>query len=114
LAYNERVRLIYVNETMMAHPLHLHGMFVQLENGQDADRLPNKHTVIVPPGQTVSVLLSANEPGDWPYHCHLMFHMQSGMMTTLRVAAPDKTVTPPVEAPQPDQSQHGEDHHAHH
>jgi FtsP/CotA-like multicopper oxidase with cupredoxin domain len=114
LGYNERVRLIYVNETMMAHPLHLHGMFVQLENGQDADRLPDKHTVIVPPGQTVSVLLSATEPGDWPYHCHLMFHMQSGMMTTLRVAAPEAGFVPPAAQPAPDYTSHGEGHHAHH
>jgi FtsP/CotA-like multicopper oxidase with cupredoxin domain len=113
LGYNERVRLIYVNETMMAHPLHLHGMFVQLENGQDADRLPDKHTVIVPPGQTVSVLLSATEPGDWPYHCHLMFHMQSGMMTTLRVAAPEAGFIPPAAQPAPDHTSHGEGHHAH-
>src|SRR5262249_44815617 len=49
LKYGERVRLTFVNETMMAHPMHLHGMFVQLENGQPAEKMPNKHTVIVPP-----------------------------------------------------------------
>lgn len=84
-AYGERVRLTYINETMMAHPIHLHGMFVQLENGQTDAKLPNKHTVIVPPGQTVSVLLTADEPGAWPFHCHLLYHMASGMMTTFVV-----------------------------
>ncbi len=104
LAYNERVRITYTNETMMAHPMHLHGMFVQLENGQPMDKLPNKHTVIVPPGQTVSVLLTANNPGSWPFHCHLIYHMASGMMTTLIVAEPDPNAPlPPAEQhdPQP-------------
>ena len=95
VAFNERVRITYINETMMAHPMHLHGMFVQLENGQPMDKLPNKHTVIVPPGQTVSVILTANNPGSWPFHCHLLFHMASGMMTTLVVAQPDPSAPPP-------------------
>ncbi|WP_225769640.1 copper resistance system multicopper oxidase [Inquilinus sp. Marseille-Q2685] len=78
--YGERVRLRFVNTTMMAHPMHLHGMFVELENGQ-ADAPPRKHVVVVPPGQTVTALLTADEPGDWPFHCHLLYHMESGMMT---------------------------------
>jgi CopA family copper-resistance protein len=78
--YGDRVRIKFVNETMMAHPMHLHGMFVEVENGQ-TDRRPLKHVVVVPPGQTVSVLLTADEPGDWPFHCHLMYHMAAGMMT---------------------------------
>lgn len=85
VAFNERVRLTYVNETMMAHPVHLHGMFVQLENGDDPSQWPNKHTIIIPPGQTLSVSLSATEAGQWPLHCHLLFHMTSGMMTTVVV-----------------------------
>lgn len=97
VAFNERVRISYVNETMMAHPMHLHGMFVQLDNGQPMDRLPNKHTVIVPPGQTVSVILTADNPGSWPFHCHLLFHMASGMMTTLVVAEPDPGAPPPLQ-----------------
>jgi len=88
VAYNERVRLTYVNDSMMAHPMHLHGMFVQLDNGQPAAKMPNKHTVIVPPGQTVSVLLSADNEGTWAFHCHLMNHMLSGMMTDLVVEKP--------------------------
>jgi FtsP/CotA-like multicopper oxidase with cupredoxin domain len=88
VAYNERVRLTYVNNSMMAHPMHLHGMFVQLDNGQSAGKMPNKHTVIVPPGQTVSVLLTADNEGTWAFHCHLMNHMISGMMTDLVVEKP--------------------------
>lgn len=80
VAYGDRVRIKYINTTMMAHPMHLHGMFVELENGQ-TERRPKKHVVIVPPGKEVSVLLTANEPGDWPFHCHLLYHMEAGMMT---------------------------------
>lgn len=86
LNYNERIRLKFINETMMAHPMHLHGMFVQLENGQTASKLPNKHTIIVPPGKSLSVLLTANELGEWAFHCHLLYHMMSGMMKNVVVA----------------------------
>ncbi|MBL0318107.1 MAG: copper resistance system multicopper oxidase [Alphaproteobacteria bacterium] len=98
LSYGERVRLTFVNETMMAHPMHLHGMFMQLENGQSAEKLPNKHTVIIPPGKTYSVLLSANEPGEWAFHCHLLYHMMSGMMTSINVtkANTDNVAPKPV------------------
>jgi FtsP/CotA-like multicopper oxidase with cupredoxin domain len=96
LAFDERVRLIYVNETMMAHPVHLHGMFVQLENGDDPALWPDKHTLIVPPGQTVSVVLSANEVGRWPLHCHLFFHMASGMMTSVIVHPLGDKIVPPA------------------
>ena len=85
LKYGERVRLKFVNDTMMAHPIHLHGMFMQLENGQSMKWLPNKHTVIVPPAQTVSLLLTADEAGEWAFHCHLLLHMASGMMTSVTV-----------------------------
>ncbi|MEX5538767.1 multicopper oxidase domain-containing protein, partial [Pseudomonas syringae] len=67
--YGERIRMTFVNNTMMAHPMHLHGMFFQLENGQSESNMPNKHTVIVPPGKTVSVLLTADEAGEWALHC---------------------------------------------
>lgn len=62
--YGERIRLKFVNDSMMAHPMHLHGMFMQLENGQQAENLPNKHTVIVPPGKTVTALLTADALGN--------------------------------------------------
>ena len=94
LKYSERVRLKFINETMMAHPMHLHGMFVQLENGQPAEKLPNKHTVIVPPGQSYSVLLTADEPGEWAFHCHLLYHMLSGMMNEVVVATLDTKGVP--------------------
>jgi FtsP/CotA-like multicopper oxidase with cupredoxin domain len=94
--YGERVRIAFTNETMMAHPMHLHGMFFELENGT-GNRRPLKDTVIVPPGQSVSVVLTAREVGAWPLHCHLLYHMASGMMTTFVVEPPgtaDSTVTP--------------------
>ncbi|MEQ1866259.1 MAG: copper resistance system multicopper oxidase [Micropepsaceae bacterium] len=86
LHYGERVKLTFANESMMAHPMHLHGMFVQLVNGQPADRLPNKHVVNVAPGTSYSVMLTADEPGEWAFHCHLLYHMSSGMMTKVVVA----------------------------
>ena len=79
----ERVRLTLINDTMMEHPIHLHGMFQQLENGQ-GDRLPSKHTVIVKPGEKLSYLFTA-EPGRWAFHCHLLYHMEMGMFREVRV-----------------------------
>ncbi len=94
LEYGERVRLTFVNDTMMAHPMHLHGMFVQLENGQPMAKLPNKHTVIVAPGDTYSVLLTADEAGEWAFHCHLLYHMMAGMMNKVVVAKMDESQIP--------------------
>ncbi|GAB3053243.1 copper resistance system multicopper oxidase [Acinetobacter apis] len=121
--YGERVRLTFVNNTMMAHPMHLHGMFVQLENGQPAQSMPNKHTVIVPPGKTVSVLLTADELGEWAIHCHLLYHMTSGMMNKLIVANTVEShpsashsghdMSSMQEISQPQSSSQGA-HHAHH
>ena len=94
LNYGERVRLTFVNDTMMAHPMHLHGMFVQLENGQPMSKLPNKHTVIVAPGDTYSALLTADEAGEWAFHCHLLYHMMAGMMNEVVVAKLDASQVP--------------------
>ncbi len=94
LKYGERVRLKFTNHTMMAHPMHLHGMFVQLENGQPIAKLPNKHTVIVPPGGSYSVLLTADAAGEWVFHCHLLYHMMSGMMRKVVVAKLDSADVP--------------------
>ena len=88
--YGERIRLKFVNESMMAHPMHLHGMFMQLENGQSQKDMPNKHTVVVPPGKTVTALLTADELGEWAIHCHLLYHMSAGMMSKLVVANVDE------------------------
>ncbi|WP_022698546.1 copper resistance system multicopper oxidase [Euryhalocaulis caribicus] len=82
--YGERLRLTLVNDTMMAHPIHLHGMFVELETG--AARRPLKHVVNVEPGTKRSMLITADEPGDWAFHCHLLYHMEAGMMRVVRVA----------------------------
>lgn len=89
LHYGERVKLTFVNETMMAHPMHLHGMFVQLDNQQPANKLPDKTVVTVPPGKSYSVLLTADEVGEWAFHCHLLFHMNAGMMGKVVVAKLD-------------------------
>ncbi|HEX5787654.1 MAG TPA: copper resistance system multicopper oxidase [Woeseiaceae bacterium] len=87
LGWNERVRLLFVNDTMMAHPIHLHGMFVELVNGNGPYN-PRKHTVVVKPAERLAVDLTADEPGPWAFHCHLLYHMQAGMMRVVRVAGP--------------------------
>ena len=81
----KRIRLVLVNDTMMEHPIHLHGMFMQLENRQ-GDRLPYKHTISVLPASRVSLLVTADEPGRWAFHCHLLYHMEAGMFRVVRVA----------------------------
>jgi len=83
LKYGERVRFTLVNDTMMNHPMHLHGMWSDLETG-DGERLPRKHTIIVQPGSKVSYLVTADARGRWAYHCHLIFHMLS-MFREVRV-----------------------------
>jgi FtsP/CotA-like multicopper oxidase with cupredoxin domain len=89
MAYNERVRVTFVNETMMAHPMHLHGMFMQAENGADAARMPDKSVLSVAPGKTASAIITADQKGEWAFHCHLLFHMEAGMMQKLVVATSD-------------------------
>lgn len=88
-AYNERVRVKLVNGTMMAHPIHLHGHFFELVNGADRMHQPQKHTVIVQPGGSATFDLTADEPGDWAFHCHLLYHMHAGMFQVVTVASPD-------------------------
>lgn len=110
--YGERIRLKFINDSMMAHPMHLHGMFMQLENGQSSANMPNKHTLIVPPGKTVTALLTADELGEWAIHCHLLYHMSSGMMSKLVVANVEgnKTATSSTTSAQVQQG----GSHAHH
>ncbi|RKZ98398.1 MAG: hypothetical protein DRQ46_02255 [Gammaproteobacteria bacterium] len=74
LKFGERVRFTLINDTMMNHPMHLHGMWSELETG-DAKFIPRKHTVIVQPGSKISYLVTADAKGRWAYHCHLMYHM---------------------------------------
>ena len=80
----ERVRVTLINDTMMAHPIHLHGHFFELVTGH-GDHAPRKHTVIVQPGGKVSWDLTADAVGDWAFHCHLLYHMMAGMMRTVSV-----------------------------
>ena len=83
--YGERLRLTFVNDTMMEHPLHLHGMWMHLENGA-GKYLPRKHTVIVKPAERVSVAVTADAPGPWAFHCHLLLHMEAGMFRVIEVS----------------------------
>jgi FtsP/CotA-like multicopper oxidase with cupredoxin domain len=85
LSYGERVRFTFVNDTMMEHPLHLHGMWMYLENGTGA-YLPRKHTVIVKPAERLSVAVVADAPGHWAFHCHLLLHMDAGMFRVVHVS----------------------------
>lgn len=80
----ERVRLTLVNNTMMPHPVHLHGMFFDLVNGGGA-HMPRKHTVVVKPGEKLSADVTAEHIGDWAFHCHLIYHMHAGMMQVVSV-----------------------------
>lgn len=72
--YGERLRIIYINDTMMNHPMHLHGMWSDLETGDD-NYLPRKHTIVVQPGSKISFRVNVDAKGSWAYHCHLLYHM---------------------------------------
>lgn len=85
LKLGERVRFVLINNTMMEHPIHLHGLWSELENDHGVYR-PYKHTIIVKPGERLSYLVTADEPGHWAYHCHLLYHMEMGMFRTVVVA----------------------------
>jgi len=78
LQYGERVRFKFVNETMMTHPMHLHGMWSIIDNGS-GKRNPVKHVVSVSPGTTVYMETEVDAPGQWAFHCHLSYHADSGM-----------------------------------
>ena len=86
LRYGERVRIVLVNDTMMEHPIHLHGMWSDVED--DAGRFHvRKHTVSMPPGTRRTYRVTADALGRWAYHCHLLFHMEAGMFREVRVDA---------------------------
>jgi FtsP/CotA-like multicopper oxidase with cupredoxin domain len=80
----ERVRVTLINDTMMGHPIHLHGHFFELVTGQ-GEFAPRKHTVLVQPGGRVSFDLTADAVGDWAFHCHMLYHMHAGMMRVVSV-----------------------------
>jgi CopA family copper-resistance protein len=84
LAYGERLRIVLVNDTMMMHPIHLHGMWSDLEN-DDGKFQVRKHTLDMPPGTKRSYRVTADALGRWAYHCHLLFHMEAGMFREVRV-----------------------------
>ncbi len=81
----ERLRWTFVNDTMMEHTMHLHGMWMHLENGA-GDLLPRKHTVLVKPAERVSVAITPGERGPWAFHCHLILHMATGMFRVVLVS----------------------------
>jgi len=83
-ARNERVRMRLINDTMMTHPMHIHGHFWQIVNGQGG-RQPSKHTVRVLPGSYIDLDMTADAPGDWAFHCHLLYHMHAGMMRVVKI-----------------------------
>lgn len=113
LIEGERVRFTLVNDTMMTHPIHLHGMFFDLVNGK-SERAPKKHTVNVKPGEMLSFDVDAEHVGDWAFHCHLLFHMHAGMMQVVTIrprpgAAPPDAPAGAVENPNTSESRGG--HH---
>lgn len=84
LQYNERVRFRFINETMMNHPMHLHGMWMLPRVGNGA-RDPMKHVVNIKPGSSLDVDIPADAVGNWAFHCHLLYHMEAGMMRKVTV-----------------------------
>lgn len=86
--FGERIRFTYINETMMNHPIHIHGLWQYLDNGKGMYN-PKKHVVNVKPGQTVSVDVPADAEGEWAMHCHLLYHMDTGMFRKLIVEKPE-------------------------
>ena len=89
--YGERLRVTFVNDTMMEHPMHLHGMWMILDNG-NGQLNPLKHTINVKPAERLSFLVTADAPGDWAFHCHILYHMEAGMFRVVSVSQPAQGV----------------------
>ena len=83
----ERVRVTLVNDTMMEHPMHLHGVFMELDNGFGAHK-PRKHTINVKPAERLSFDFTYDEPGNFAFHCHMLLHMEAGMVRFFNVSGP--------------------------
>ncbi len=83
--YGERLRINFINDTMMSHPIHLHGMWMDLYAGHEYGKNPRKHTVDVQPAELLTVDVTADAPGQWAFHCHLLYHMEAGMFRTVAV-----------------------------
>jgi FtsP/CotA-like multicopper oxidase with cupredoxin domain len=88
----ERVRLRFINETMMSHPMHLHGVWMQPQVGNGAEN-PLLHTVAIRPGSTMDVDVEADAEGGWAFHCHLLFHMETGMMRKVEIRRQPQAVS---------------------
>jgi CopA family copper-resistance protein len=88
LQLGERVRFILVNDTMMEHPIHLHGLWSDLEDDTGEFRV-RKHTISMPPGTKRSFRVTADAPGRWAFHCHMLYHMEAGMFREVRVGVPE-------------------------
>jgi CopA family copper-resistance protein len=84
--FGERLRLVLVNDTMMEHPIHLHGMWMELENGA-GEYQPRKHTISVKPAERLTLAITADAPGQWAMHCHLLLHMELGMFRVIEVSS---------------------------
>jgi FtsP/CotA-like multicopper oxidase with cupredoxin domain len=82
--YGERLRIVLVNDSMMNHPIHLHGMWGEIE-GSDGGFLARKHTINVQPGQRLTYLVTADALGRWAFHCHLLYHMEAGMFREVHI-----------------------------
>jgi CopA family copper-resistance protein len=85
LRFGERLRVVLVNDTMMTHPMHLHGLWSELE-APDGEFLARRHTIAVQPAQRVSFLVHADAPGGWAWHCHILYHMDAGMFREVVVS----------------------------
>lgn len=83
--YGERLRINFFNDTMMSHPIHLHGMWMDLYAGHEYGKNPRKHTVNVQPAELLTVDITADAPGQWAFHCHFLYHMEAGMFRTVAV-----------------------------
>ncbi len=81
--FGERIRVTFINDTMMNHPMHLHGVWSDLETG-DENHIPRKHTIVVQPGSKISYRVTMDARGDWAYHCHMLYHMP-GMFRRLQI-----------------------------
>ena len=91
MVYGERLRMTLVNDTMMNHPMHLHGMWMELENGQ-GEYIPRVHTITVKPAERVSLLIEVDALGPWAFHCHILYHMELGMFRVAMVQRPGEVL----------------------
>lgn len=92
LYLGERVRFRFVNETMMAHPMHIHGMWMIPQVGNGAEN-PLLHTVNIKPGSTLDIDMEVDAPGGWAFHCHMLYHMETGMMRKISVVNSPRTAS---------------------